>query len=220
MINVFLRWETCSDGIEIVEQGPGTRSMNLSAIEEGDLFARYKSHRRKALSHKLVSLNNPLVVQLANAFSLNHLESFYAEYGLEILPLAGATPLPPPPEWPVKRPSEIRSSSLVALLRLMGSGNPAEVATNANLVLRDLPISIHFESTGSAKGVSLYTNNLSNFMRWECVAVGEVGAKLVECRNCSRMFLVGPMTGRRTDARHCSDRCRVAVGRRRAIRYD
>lgn len=39
------------------------------------------------------------------------------------------------------------------------------------------------------------------------------GTTFKQCENCSRWFPVGPGTGGRSDKRHCSERCRVALYR-------
>jgi hypothetical protein len=43
----------------------------------------------------------------------------------------------------------------------------------------------------------------------------EKGCKLARCANCNDGFLTGPLTGRRSHAKYCSDRCRVAAMRAR-----
>ncbi len=213
MIGISLLWETCVDGIEIVPANSLDRSDALFDETEGYLVARYRSARRKRVRLGLDSLNNPLVVQLGNARSLKHLEAFYGQYGLEHLPSHRAEERH---AWPVSRPEEIRSRAVISLLVKMGRGTLAARRENANLVLRDLAPRAQFVAAGKAQSVGLFANSLLNYMRWECIAVAEAGAHLVECPRCNKFFLVGPRTERRTDAVYCSNGCRQAMSRRRS----
>lgn len=215
MIRISLLWETCADGIEVVPANSLDRSEELFDEEEGALVARYRSARRKPVRFVLDSLNNPLVVQLGNARSLKHLEAFYGQYGLEMLPFHRAEERH---ASPISRPEEIRSRALISSLVAMGRGAPAARREHANLVLRDLPIRTQLIAAGKARSVGLFTNNLFNYMRWECIAVAEVGAQLIECPRCQKFFLVGPKTERRADAVYCSNGCRQAISRRRSAK--
>jgi hypothetical protein len=61
----------------------------------------------------------------------------------------------------------------------------------------------------------LETNSMHGFMMLELAAAIEAGVTAVTCGHCDKLFLFGPLTGRRSHARYCSDRCRVAAMRAR-----
>jgi hypothetical protein len=58
-------------------------------------------------------------------------------------------------------------------------------------------------------------NKTDDYMALEIATAVEAGATMTACRHCDRRFLFGPHTGRRSHAKYCSDRCRVAAARRR-----
>ena len=57
--------------------------------------------------------------------------------------------------------------------------------------------------------------HLTQFMTMEIAMIAMHGAKLGTCEHCGAVFLTGPLTGRRSHAKYCSDRCRVAAMRAR-----
>jgi hypothetical protein len=54
-----------------------------------------------------------------------------------------------------------------------------------------------------------------DFMALEVATAYEAGAQITACRHCGNSFLFGPYTGRRSHAKYCADRCRVAAMRAR-----
>ncbi|AWM23719.1 hypothetical protein AOX55_0000439 [Sinorhizobium fredii CCBAU 25509] len=69
-------------------------------------------------------------------------------------------------------------------------------------------------SAGSMRFV-LKADTLYDFMVMEVAAIHEAGAAAASCEHCGKIFLTGPLTGRRSHAKYCSDRCRVAAMRAR-----
>ena len=57
--------------------------------------------------------------------------------------------------------------------------------------------------------------SLREFMALELAAAVEAGARTKRCGHCNKLFLHGPLTGRRSHARYCADKCRVAAMRAR-----
>jgi hypothetical protein len=53
------------------------------------------------------------------------------------------------------------------------------------------------------------------FITMEAAMIATHGARVIHCEHCNNIFLIGPLTGRRSHARFCSDRCRVAAMRAR-----
>lgn len=62
----------------------------------------------------------------------------------------------------------------------------------------------------------LEVSTLADFMALEMAAAVEAGAVATTCSHCQKLFLTGPFTGRRSHARFCADRCRVAAMRARS----
>jgi hypothetical protein len=68
---------------------------------------------------------------------------------------------------------------------------------------------------GRGPRLALQPTSLSAFMVLELAMIIANGARLGTCEHCSKKFLTGHQTGRRSDAKYCSDRCRVAAMRAR-----
>ena len=56
-------------------------------------------------------------------------------------------------------------------------------------------------------------SSLGDLMIMEGALAADEGAVAVRCAHCQKLFLIGPLTGRRSHAVYCSDRCRVAAMR-------
>ena len=61
----------------------------------------------------------------------------------------------------------------------------------------------------------LHPDSLASFMAMEIALAHEAGAVVTWCEHCRKFFLTGPLTSRRSHAKYCSDRCRVAAMRKR-----
>jgi hypothetical protein len=68
---------------------------------------------------------------------------------------------------------------------------------------------------GGALRMLLACYDLTTFMSMEVAMAAMQGAKLGTCDHCGNVFLTGPLTGRRSHAKYCSARCRVAAMRAR-----
>jgi hypothetical protein len=68
---------------------------------------------------------------------------------------------------------------------------------------------------GGAVCLALTPRTLADFMIMEVAMVASHGAKLSQCQHCGTQFLTGTLTGRRSHAVYCSDRCRTAAMRAR-----
>jgi hypothetical protein len=69
---------------------------------------------------------------------------------------------------------------------------------------------------GDAKPrITLFARSLIGLMRMEAAMIVTNDVRLAKCENDGVLFLTGPLTGRRSHAKFCSDRCRVAAMRRR-----
>ncbi|WP_210205676.1 hypothetical protein [Pseudaminobacter salicylatoxidans] len=119
-------------------------------------------------------------------------------------------------------PHQLSVASLYALkedlediLALGAFPNSIEKAQHANGVLKFVSLAPSFEHAGSQSKLVMRPTNLADFMIMEAVFAYEVGATLARCFHCSKAYLTGPLTGRRSHSVYCSDRCRVAAMRAR-----
>jgi hypothetical protein len=78
----------------------------------------------------------------------------------------------------------------------------------------------HLAGPKGTPRVLLKCSHLIALMKMEVAMIVAHGARIGECEHCGDMFATGPMTGRRSHARFCSDRCRVAAMRARNKRED
>ena len=61
----------------------------------------------------------------------------------------------------------------------------------------------------------LRPKSLRDFMCLEVAIAHEAGAITTECEHCFKVYVTGPLTGRRSHSKYCADRCRVAAMRKR-----
>ncbi|AFL49024.1 hypothetical protein ABIE78_005214 [Sinorhizobium fredii] len=85
-----------------------------------------------------------------------------------------------------------------------------ELMDSAEVIVH--PCFVHSEGT---MRFVLKADTLWDFMVMEVAAIYEAGAVATSCEHCRTIFLTGPLTGRRSHAKYCSDRCRVAAMRAR-----
>lgn len=85
-----------------------------------------------------------------------------------------------------------------------------ELMDRAGVIVQ--PSFVH--SAGATRFV-LEADTLFDFLIMEIAAIHAAGAVATSCEHCRKIFLTGPLTGRRSHAKYCSDRCRVAAMRAR-----
>lgn len=79
----------------------------------------------------------------------------------------------------------------------------------------DLTPTFELEAETGVPRMLLKCNDLWHFMAMEIAMIAMQGAKLATCEHCGDIFLTGSLTGRRSHAKYCSARCRVAAMRAR-----
>lgn len=91
-----------------------------------------------------------------------------------------------------------------------------DLLERANVVVH--PFFMH---SAEATRLVLEADTLFDFIVLEVAAIHDAGAVATSCEHCRKIFLTGPLTGRRSRAKYCSDRCRVAAMRvRNAAKED
>ena len=107
-----------------------------------------------------------------------------------------------------------------ALLRTAGSGDSVAAWLNIGPVLEGYR-SFAWAPTPTLPPnqelpqLTLRAKSLQGLMLMETAFVATNGARVTDCERCGKTFLTGPLTGRRSHAKYCSDRCRVAAMRLR-----
>lgn len=195
MIPVKLHWTRFVDGFE---QDAG----------EPDLL-RARSERTDPITYELADLENPVVLHLMNCRTDEECIAFINRFG--------------PPNYIEDKQALSNIKRLAEMLRLQAIFTidkrlfRKDRAHFVNTVMSKIslrPSYVYSEPSGGGRLV-LEAATLHDFLILEFAAIHEVGAVATSCEHCDRVFLTGPLTGRRSHAKYCSDRCRVAAMRAR-----
>lgn len=195
MIPVKLHWKRYADGFQ-------------RDAEKPDIL-RARSGRTDPVTYELAGLENPVVLHLMNCRTDEDCIAFVSRFG-PVLQMSNSTLL-----------SNIRElAEGVRARALLSIDKRAHRETGTNFINRMMrgislrPSYVYSEASGRGRLV-MQAASLSHFMAMEFIAIHEAGAVATTCEHCSKIFLTGPLTGRRSHAKYCSDRCRVAAMRAR-----
>lgn len=201
-----LEWWRCPDGLELVDRGPGPAGGTVLTGPSGGLWVWPRSERKVPVSYAHVDLENPIVLHFINAKDQDEWIRFLNRFGL-LEAGYGADSLRSVADLHERLLTSVRDG-------LTGDAKTRSAAVNA--LLRDVWLSPTLDSSASgAQQLSLTARNLRQFMCLEVAMASANNAEVTSCENCSRLFFTGPLTGRRSHAKYCSDRCRVAAMRKR-----
>ena len=177
-----------------------------------------------------LDLKTPLFVELINCGTVQDRMRFVREYG-EIdgshLPFASG---------PAASLAVAFAESLAATAEFLLAAGADEPApgntrkaflrmTNAAL-LHGALIQPRLEVHEGAPRFVLDAPNLATFMAMELATAVEAGARTRRCNaerhgaRCDKLFLYGPLTGRRSDREYCSNNCRLIALRARNAAKD
>ncbi|MGI0525757.1 hypothetical protein [Rhizobium giardinii] len=191
---IRLNWKRYTDGFK-------------AHLERPNVFVP-QSERIEPLFYEAGDLENPVVLHFINCRSAGNYIAFLSRFG----PLDGG--------------DLVNLKSLIfrayafrynALFTIDNRSAPQERMRFLNTVMKDIslrPTFLSLETTGNGQLV-LEAATLDDFMVMELAAIHEAGAVATSCEHCRKAFLTGPRTGRRSHAKYCSDRCRVAAMRAR-----
>jgi hypothetical protein len=174
---------------------------------DGVVFERgqfnYRSDRRETVRRETSNLEDPVVMMFVNARDDEGRAAFFSQFGL----LEAGDVL--------RRNDVLRYQKafqeLLARHEFAADMAALELFSERSFDLRPtfcLALDIALE-------VRLDNRTLLSFMLMETATATTEGTKLAACERCGAQFLTGPLTGRRSHARFCSDRCRVAAMRAR-----
>jgi hypothetical protein len=169
---------------------------------EGGVF-RYRSRRRFPIKLETFDLQDPFVLRFVSALDDNELVQFFSQFGF-LDPYID--------EIPRKDVLNIQRH-LRKLTHMAGSDQAKEAAQAFNKMMAHTGAEPSVEPSMDGRRLALKVGSLYGLMRMELGMITEKDARLMQCEHCTMPFLVGATTGRRTHARYCSDRCRVAAMR-------
>lgn len=197
---LFLDWELCPDGVEFV---PEDVSDPLFRVY------RNRSERRRAARWTITNLEDPVVIRFVNARDEPSRLKFFTRFGM--LNNSGATS---------EESLDKSQRPLRTLLERAGSGDVVTARKAIVTATARHNLSSVFEIVDVSGGAPRLTMLLApdgpiQYMRMEAATVALHGALYRTCKHCGNAFLTGPLTGRRSHAEYCSDRCRVAAMRKR-----
>lgn len=204
MYRILLSWERCPDGIEIVDFGPQD---DEGALRPHGKWWSCRSERREPVQYDISNLEDPIVIRFINARDDESMCQFLGRFGI-INRLVDSSTNKPASKVPCEGVKK-RQEEFLNLLYLI----TADVYDRVNVNL-SLSVSLQFSSS-KPNTLALRPNSLSDFMMTELASIAVNGARPTECQHCGTVFITGPLTGRRSHAMFCSDRCRVAAMRKR-----
>jgi hypothetical protein len=239
LIPIQLNWRRRSDGFEL----------KVFQRSDGSAYkvAQPRSTRTDPIFREAINLEDPVALHFVNCNSdrfiafldrFGSLEGEINKSGIDpALPMVrnlsrrGRSRAAVESETQSRRPLNLDElenrravlSGNIAMTNPMAKTDPTEKVRYLNKMIDTADAIVwpsFVYSEGSMRFV-LKADTLYDFMVMEVAAIHEAGASATSCEHCHRMFLTGPLTGRRSHARYCSDRCRVAAMRvRNAAKED
>lgn len=194
MIPLRLVWSHCPDGVELVGKDANAKF-------------RPKTERVVPVTYDVTNLEDTIAFRFINAaHDSQSIAAFFGRFGMpssaKSLSLNDAYDL---------------SANLLGLI-VTGTNTTTDLVKHLNMCIEDsgvvLKPSVDMIQSGGVR-LSVNPSDLAALMIMEMATAAEVGAEAVVCDHCETPFLVGPLTGRRSHAKYCSDRCRVAAMRAR-----
>jgi hypothetical protein len=215
MIPVRLEWKRPTDGVEIAFD---QELAELETVGDGRYF-RARSDRMIPETYELWDLENPIILRFVNSRTDEDRIKFIQRFGfLSTLNEYRGDSAP----W-----TERYLESVDFFKSIQSEIEPNHIATESHEKIGTWRDSIetfmgkaHLRPTfaigeAARPQMTLLASSLTCFMFMEIGLVYEAGAEMASCEHCSQIFLTGHMTGRRSSAKYCSDRCRVAAMRAR-----
>ena len=231
----------CRDGIEIVVKQPSSVDLGQSGLL-GELLPegegntepieafRFRSNRREPVPHTLTSLRTLTVTDFVNATTPAKLIAFFSQHGF----------LSSEAEEPTVKLMQQEAGNFRDYVKVAGGQEPRRAAEILNTIMsvqeekdtgglsffvpglsrqaRRQPMGL--EPTLGFAGeqartprLSLSPRKLRDYLLLEVSMILVSGARDRECERCDNLFLVGARSGRRVDARFCSEKCRTYAGR-------
>lgn len=218
LASIILHHAVCPDGVEIRENPipldfhvyEGKHYGNLRKKKQS-LTGRWfmpRTGELKKFARTSVDLTDPLSMRFMNTTDEESLTQFYSRFGLRYW---DETKM-----FPVEREMAYRDLFKTHVKLVLSNLDPLKkrkglqhfvVGTNINPYLHPI--------TDGDIRMGLAALQLEDAMRLEVLVAIANGVKLAFCENCQQALYTGPLTGNRSHAKYCSNRCRVAAMRKR-----
>ena len=198
----------CPDGVELVTL-PAIHGAGIASSRPELTVFSYRTDRRESDVLEFVDLENPVVIDFANATDDERRLGFFDRFGLTV-----------PEPWVVYEQVLQNQMALLKWLQIAGGKDLAAAMAAVNNAFAgsrglNLRPSMRLAGPRSSPHIHLRAPSLLIYMFLEMATAVALGARVAACEKCGRVFLTGPLTGRRSHAQYCSDRCRVAAMRAR-----
>lgn len=202
MIPVRLNWLRPRDGVSIDEDGDIQLDSDMRVL-------RPRSERSDPVTYYVQNLENPVALHFINCAAADDFVAFISRFGM--LDTLGT-----PAAWSNMNGMRATKDDIVEIFELSNYSNSVAKAQHVNNLLKYVRFRPIFEcSAAGTNQLVLEPGSLGDLMMIEAAFAVEAGTSLARCAHCSKAYLTGPMTGRRSHAVYCSDRCRVAAMRAR-----
>lgn len=207
MIGVELKFSRCADGAEIVEYSaptPNPKEALLGGDAREGLYIRYRSGVMRLYDRRLVDLKQTMAEEFLACSSPAGFMKFVSDYGI-------------PGGAPDGRTTEVELSALVESrdwLRQLFDLTAANKTTDAvhlyNRIAKPLTPFLAQWSGHKTPVMAFEAQNPYGLMAMEAALAVANATTLRTCAHCSRPFLAGALTSKRTNAFYCQNKCRVA----------
>jgi hypothetical protein len=187
-------WERCPDGVELVRPGPNQDGTYLP-----------KTDRVESVTYEANDLTNLIVLHFLNASRADG-SKFFSRFGM--LMKREKTP-----EWQFANIKDILGGALFDVNEADEASRLAKL--NQQFLASGTSLQPVMQFKDGKPQLYLQPSALYHFMLMEVATAAHAGASAAHCEHCHKVFLTGPLTGRRGHAKYCSDRCRVAAMRKR-----
>lgn len=210
MYGLSLEWARCPDGVEIVDLGEPDHRQPI-ALQQGGKRVRYRTVRRENRRYDINNLEFPILLNLVNARDDDARLAFLATFGL--LAARDGTE----EDWDAFNDWQ---RALENLLWKAGSGDPVRAMQSVNDALSAhtsfaLVPSLDLAGGRKVPRLALQPQSLLGLVLMETAMIAANDARTATCQHCGKIFITGPLTGRRSHAVYCRDSCRVAAMRKR-----
>jgi hypothetical protein len=170
---------------------------------------RCRTERREPLHLEIKTLEDPVVVAFLNARDDQARARFLSEHGL----------LVPQSDGEILHSEVLRSrDSFAQLLAHIRHRKPAAAVNAVNEAIaahRSFNLRPALGLVRKSPQLTLGCESLTAFMLMEVAMFVAHGVREAHCQRCNTLFVTGRLTGRRSHAKYCSDRCRMAAMRER-----
>ncbi|MFB6419910.1 hypothetical protein [Bradyrhizobium tunisiense] len=203
MIGIELLAFKCVDGAELHEYPPvrkAQKSVTIGGETREGLYVRLRSKNMRRYDRKLIDLKKPLIEEFLCCQEPGDFVNFASEYGLP-----GVTE-------ETKLADLIKSrDTLRRLLDLHTAGKTSEAVKLYNKIAK--PVTPFLAEWVDHPVMAFHPETPYGFMTMEAALAVANATVLLTCNHCTRPFLAGALTSKRTNAYYCSNKCRVAAQR-------